>query len=166
LVFAEGPAGVCGAQGPPQKTPRLRQRPRGFDKPLTGSGGRLCRGAISSGAFWDDLSGPAAVARAGEKMAAAPAHRRPQRSSMRIDRIAQFRINKAGLVKSHHDRCPSIPTRIHGGLIDRSGETAPRLASVSICTGNFCQRGRLRKTSNFGVGLHRVVTAAYSQYAS
>jgi len=82
LVSAEGPAGVCRAQGPPQRTPRLRQRPRGFDNPLTGSGGSLCRGAISSGAFWDYLSGPAAVARAGEKSAAAPAHGRPQRASM------------------------------------------------------------------------------------
>jgi hypothetical protein len=89
--FAEGPAGVCRPQGPPQKTPRLRQRPRGFDNLLTGSGGCLCRGALSSGTFRHYLSGPAAVATAGEEIAAAPADGRPQRISMRIDRIAQLR---------------------------------------------------------------------------
>ncbi|MCK7511323.1 MAG: hypothetical protein MZV70_49540 [Desulfobacterales bacterium] len=90
MVFAEGPAGVCRPHGPPQKPPRLRQRPRGFDNLLTGSVGRLCRGALSSGAFRHYLSGPAAVATAGEEIAAAHADGRPQRDSMRIDRIAQI----------------------------------------------------------------------------
>jgi hypothetical protein len=75
--FAEGPAGVCRAQGPPQKTHRLRQRPRGFDNLLSGSGGggRLCRAALSSGAFWGYLSCLAAVETAGEKL------RRPLRTA-------------------------------------------------------------------------------------
>jgi len=38
------------------------------------------------------LSGPAAVATAGEEIAAAHADGRPQRDSMRIDSIAQFRL--------------------------------------------------------------------------
>ena len=92
LVFTEGPAGVCRPHGPPQKTPRLRQRPRGFDNLLTGSVGRLCRGALFSGAFYQYLSGPAAVATAGAEIAAAHADGRPLRDSMRIDRIAQFRL--------------------------------------------------------------------------
>ncbi|MCK7511321.1 MAG: hypothetical protein MZV70_49530 [Desulfobacterales bacterium] len=50
---------------------------------LTGSVGRLCRGALSSGAFRQYLSGPAAVATAGEEIAAAHADGRPQRDSMR-----------------------------------------------------------------------------------
>ena len=77
LVFAESPAGVCRPHGPPQKTPRPRRRPRGFDNLLTGSGGRLGRGALSSGAFYQYLSGPAAVERAGEKIAAAHAQADP-----------------------------------------------------------------------------------------
>jgi hypothetical protein len=60
----------------------LRQRPRGFENLLTGSVGRLCRGALSSGAFWHYLSGYAAVATASEKIAAAHADGRPQRGSM------------------------------------------------------------------------------------
>jgi hypothetical protein len=91
LVFAEGPDGVCRPHGPPQKTPGLRQRPRGFENLLTGSVGRLCRGALSSGAFWQYLSGPAAVATAGKEIAAAHADGRPHRDSMRIGRIAQLR---------------------------------------------------------------------------
>jgi len=91
LVSAEGPDGVCRPHGPPQKTPRLRQRPRGFENLLTGSVGGLCRGALSSGAFRHYLSGPAAVATAGAEIAAAHADGRPQRDSMGIDRIAQFR---------------------------------------------------------------------------
>jgi hypothetical protein len=82
LVSAEGPAGVCRPHGPPQKTPRLRQRPRGFENLLTGSVGGLCRGALSSGAFWHYLSGYAAVATAGEEIAAAHADGRPQRDSL------------------------------------------------------------------------------------
>ena len=57
---------------------------------LTGSGGRLCRGALSSGAFYQYLSGPAAVEAAGEEIAAAHADGRPQRDSMRIDRITHI----------------------------------------------------------------------------
>jgi len=56
--------------------------PRGFENLLTGSVGRLCRGALSSGAFRHYLSGPAAVATAGEEIAAAHADGRPQRDSM------------------------------------------------------------------------------------
>jgi hypothetical protein len=81
LVFAED-AGVCRPHGPPQKTPRLRQRPRGFENLLTGSVGRLCRGALSPGAFWQYLSGYAAVETAGEEIAAAHADGRPHRDSM------------------------------------------------------------------------------------
>jgi hypothetical protein len=66
--------------------------PRGFENLLTGSAGRLCCGALSSGAFCHYLSGPAAVATAGEEIAAAHADGRPQRDSMRIDKIAQFRF--------------------------------------------------------------------------
>jgi hypothetical protein len=66
--------------------------PRGFDNLLTGSGGRLCRGALSSGAFRHYLSGYAAVEATGEEIAAAHADGRPQRDSMRIDTIAQFRF--------------------------------------------------------------------------
>jgi len=50
--------------------------------------------ALSSGAFCQYLSGPAAVATAGEEIAAAHADGKPQRDSMRIGRIAQFRIKK------------------------------------------------------------------------
>jgi hypothetical protein len=46
---------------------------------------------LSSGAFYQYLSGPAAVATAGKKIAAAHADGRLQRDSMRIDRTAQFR---------------------------------------------------------------------------
>jgi hypothetical protein len=46
---------------------------------------------MSSGAFWHYLSGPAAVATAGEEIAAAHADGRPHRDSMRVDKIAQFR---------------------------------------------------------------------------
>ena len=49
---------------------------------LTGSVGRLCRGALPSGAFWHYLSGHAAVATAGEEIAAAHADGRPQRDSL------------------------------------------------------------------------------------
>jgi hypothetical protein len=38
------------------------------------------------------MSGPAAVVTAGEKIAGAHADGRPQRDSMRIDKIAQFRL--------------------------------------------------------------------------
>jgi hypothetical protein len=100
LVSAEGPDGVCRPHGPPQKTPRLRRRPRGFENLLTGSVGRLCRGALSSGAFCQYLSGLAAVATAGEEIAAAPADGRPHRDSMRIGKIAQFRIEYAALSKT------------------------------------------------------------------
>ena len=72
---------------------RKRQRPRGFDNLLTGSGGRLCRGVLSPGAFWQYLSGPAAVATAVEEIAAAHADGRPRRDSMGFDKIAQFRLN-------------------------------------------------------------------------
>ena len=72
----------------------LRQRLRGFENLLTGSVGRLCRGALSSGAFWHYLSGYAAVGTAGEEIAAAHADGRPHRDSMRIDKIAQFRSQK------------------------------------------------------------------------
>ena len=43
------------------------------------------------GAFCQYLSGPAAVATAGEEIAAAHADGRPHRDSMRVDKIAQFR---------------------------------------------------------------------------
>ena len=43
------------------------------------------------GLFYHYLSGPAAVATACEEIAAAHADGRPQRDSMRIDGIAQFR---------------------------------------------------------------------------
>jgi hypothetical protein len=43
---------------------------------------------LYSGAFWQYLSGPAAVKTAGEEIAAAHADGRPQRASMRIDKIA------------------------------------------------------------------------------
>jgi hypothetical protein len=82
LVFAERPAGVCRSHGPPQKTPRLRRRPRGFENLLTGSVGCLCRGALSSGASDHYLSGPAAVATDREEIAAAHADGIPQRNSM------------------------------------------------------------------------------------
>jgi hypothetical protein len=65
--------------------------PRSFENPLTGSVDCLCRKALSSEAFDHYLSGPAAVATAGEEIAAAHAAGRPQQGSMRIDRIAQFR---------------------------------------------------------------------------
>ena len=71
--------------------PGFADAPPGFDNLLTGSVGRLCRGALPSGAFRHYLSGPAAVATAGEEIAAAHADGRPQRDSMRIGRIAQFR---------------------------------------------------------------------------
>jgi hypothetical protein len=43
---------------------------------------------LYSGAFWQYLSGPAAVKTAGEEIAVAHADGRPQRASMRIDKIA------------------------------------------------------------------------------
>jgi len=49
-------------------------------------------GRCLSGAFWQYLSGLAAVSTAGEEIAAAHADGRPQRGSMRIDKIAQFRL--------------------------------------------------------------------------
>ena len=77
-------SGFCGKarwglppHGPPQKTPRLRRRPRGFENLLTGSVGRLCRGVLFSGAFCQYLSGLAAVATAGEEIAAAHAEADP-----------------------------------------------------------------------------------------
>jgi len=45
------------------------------------------------------LSGPAAVATAGEEIAAAHADGRPHRDSMRIDKIAQFRFHVFGAEK-------------------------------------------------------------------
>ena len=68
--------------------PGFDNAPRGFENLLTGSVGRLCRGALSSGAFCHYLSGLAAVATAGEEIAAAHADGRPQRDSMGFDRIA------------------------------------------------------------------------------
>jgi hypothetical protein len=66
-----------------------RKRHLGFDNApgvsrtsSPGSVGRLCRGALSSGAFDHYLSGPAAVATAGEEIAAARADGRPHRDSM------------------------------------------------------------------------------------
>jgi hypothetical protein len=63
-----------------KRLPGFANAPGVFDNPLTGSGGRLCRGALSSGAFWEYLSGSAAVETAGEKIAAAYAHGRPHRA--------------------------------------------------------------------------------------
>jgi hypothetical protein len=62
--------------------PGFANAPGVFNNLLTGSGGRLCRGTLSSGAFWEYLSGPAAVEMAGEKIAAAHADGRPQRAYM------------------------------------------------------------------------------------
>ncbi|HEX5681532.1 MAG TPA: hypothetical protein VFX82_11925, partial [Desulfobacterales bacterium] len=56
-----------------------------------GSGGRPCRGALSSGAFYQYLRGPAAVATAGEEVAAVHANGRPHRDYMGFDQIAQIR---------------------------------------------------------------------------
>ena len=50
----------------------------------------VSRWALSSGAFRQYLSGPAAVATAGEEIAADHADGRPHRDSMRIDKIAQL----------------------------------------------------------------------------
>ena len=60
-----------------KKLPGFANAPGGFDNLLTGSGGSLCRGALSSGAFWQYLSGSAAVETAGEKIAAAHAEADP-----------------------------------------------------------------------------------------
>jgi hypothetical protein len=65
-----------------KRAPGFINAPRGVENLLTGSVGRLCRGALSSGAFWHYLSGYAAVETAGEKIAAAHADGRPHRDSM------------------------------------------------------------------------------------
>jgi hypothetical protein len=75
-----------------KRHPGFADAPRVSDNLLTGSVGRLCRGALSSGAFRQYLSGLAAVETAGEEIAATHADGRPQRDSMRIGRIAQFRL--------------------------------------------------------------------------
>jgi hypothetical protein len=75
LFLRKGPLGSAVRRGRRKKHLCFVNAPGASITPVTGSGGSLCRGAISSGAFWDYLSGPAAVARAGERM------RRPLRTA-------------------------------------------------------------------------------------
>jgi len=66
--------------------------PRGFENLLTGSVGRLCREALSSGAFRHYLSGPAAVATAGEEIAAVYEDGRPQRALPQKPRLKSLNL--------------------------------------------------------------------------
>ena len=75
-----------------KERPGLRRRPRGWENLLTGGVGRLCRGALSSGAFSEYLSGPGCRCDGRRRDCGGPCGRRGAiRDLMRIEQIAELR---------------------------------------------------------------------------